>query len=153
MKPFDHTPPILRLNPYRIVAGEDRLPGARLGPDKVAAVRRMVEDTPLSFRAIARQCGVSLASVSRLATRHDWQRRHVQASAVVLTSRQRQDERFARLSDRILGLAEESVEFLDSARANATPAEIEKAMRLLRLARKAVEEERRGKRRKRRTGR
>jgi hypothetical protein len=142
MNPLYDPAPILRLNPYAIDARAVRKPGAPLAADRVAAVRRLVEETPLSFRAIAKQCGVSLTSVSRLAARHDWQRRHVGAPAFVPTSRQRQDERFARLSDRILGLAEETVEFLDSARANATPAEIQKAMRLLRLARKAAEKER-----------
>jgi hypothetical protein len=153
MYPFYNQPSIVRLNPYAIDPTAGRKPGAPLAADRVAAVRRLVEETPLSFRAIAKQCGVSLASVSRLTARHEWQRRHAEAPATVPTSRQRQDERFARLSDRILGLAEESVEFLDSARVNATPAEIHQAMRLLRLARKAVQEERKGKGRKRGKGR
>ena len=150
MTPHFLQPTIVRLGPDTNAPKPRRRPGAPLPHAQVAAIGRLVEETPLSFRAIAQQTGVSLATVSRLSARHGWERRHAEAPALVPTAAQRQNERFARLSDRILGLAEEAVEHLDSARIAATPAEIHRAMRLLRMARKAVEEERKGVGRKRR---
>ena len=144
-----HQSPIIRLNPGAPEAKPPRRQGTPVPPAQVEAVRRLVEESPLSFRAIARETGVSLACVSRLATRHDWERRHVQAPAPNPTSEQRQDARLARLSERIIGLTEEAVAFLQRTHITATTAEIQKAKRLLRLAHSVVGEERRGKGRRR----
>ena len=62
-----HQSPIIRLNPGAPEAKPPRRQGTPVPPAQVEAVRRLVEESPLSFRAIARETGVSLAS--RLAPR------------------------------------------------------------------------------------
>jgi predicted transcriptional regulator len=76
-----------------------RLP-EKLGPDRVARMRELVEGTDWSYRRIAGELGLSVATVSRYATEGGWRRPPAQAPSSPSESRQRIAEKLWRLAER-----------------------------------------------------
>ena len=102
----------------------------------VAKVRRLIGDTPLSYRAIAKRTGVGHASVARWTRDFGW-RRHVfapRATDTIPRPRAGQKLKLRLLVERLRMLAERHVRELEAS-ASVDPDKLMQALQVLKMAR------------------
>jgi hypothetical protein len=106
---------------------------------KVAAVRRLVEDTPLTYGEIAARTGVARASICRWTRDGGWRRHAFAPRATDTVPRARAGAHLKRrlLSVRLSALAERHVRELEDA-ACVDPDKLAEALELLRMAKLAA---------------
>lgn len=129
--------------PDEVPAAVCRPPGRRWRPQRtaaeVAAVRRLIEQTTLSHRLIAKRTGVSVANISRWTRQGDWQRSPFapRASDTVPTARASARLKRRMLAARLDALAERHVRELEAS-VPVDPDKLAEALELLKMARLAA---------------
>jgi hypothetical protein len=151
MRPFNE-PSIVRL---RVLPDEPdaamppRPPGSRRPHTdlKVAEVRRLIEDTPLTYGEIARRTGVDRASICRWTRDGGWQRHLFAPRATDTVPGARAGARLKRrmLAARLDALAERHIRELEES-ACVDPDKLGEALELLKMAKLAARPRRRRKR-------
>lgn len=124
--------------------------GARAphAPETLERVRRLIETTALTYRAVAAATGVSIATIARHAAAEGWCR-PVPPRSIRPTPEARRRARRAELAARLLRRAERLVEEIETD-PRATPAALAGAARLLKLSERLDRPERPRPRRRRR---
>lgn len=125
--------PVLRLSPYTPEEPRRwRGRGRPHAPDALAEVRRLVETSELSYRAIARQTGVPRTTVSRHVLEGGWLRSRGPDLPPLSPEGERRMRRGV-LAERLLRAAETLVLRVEL-NPDATPAAFARAARVLKLA-------------------
>jgi hypothetical protein len=103
---------------------------------KVAKVRRLIEETPLTYGEIAEKTGVGRASICRWTRDGAWKRPAFAPRATDTVPRERagQKLKLRRLAERLRELAERHVRELEEA-AHVDPEQLVAALELLKMAR------------------
>jgi hypothetical protein len=118
-----------------------RPPGSRRPHSdlKVAQVRRLIEDTALTYGEIARRTGVGRASICRWTRDHGWQRHPFAPRATDTVPRPRASAQLKRrtLAARLDALAERHIRELEDA-ACVDPDKLAEALELLKMAKLAA---------------
>jgi hypothetical protein len=154
--PFVQPPPLLRLNP-RLAEPAD--PAAIVTPRPrgtrrphtdatVAVVRRLIEDTALTYGEIAQRTGVGRASICRWTRDGGWTRHPMAPRATDTVPRPRAGARLKlrTLAARLAALAERHIRELEES-ACVDPEKLSEALELLKMAKLAARV-RRGRRRR-----
>jgi hypothetical protein len=105
----------------------------------VAAVRRLVEETPLTYGEIAKRTGVARASICRWTRDGGWQRHPFAPRATDTVPRPRASARLRRrtLAARLTALAERHIRELED-RACVDPDRLAEALELMKMAKVAA---------------
>jgi hypothetical protein len=151
--PFHSESPVVRLNPRAEPADPAAIVG-RYGPRqphtdaKVAAVRRLIEQSTLNYRQIAARTGVSAGSISNWKRDGGWKRPPFapRACDTIPTPRATLKLKRRMLGARLQALAERHVRELEEGGC-VDPAKLGEALELLNMARLAAQPRRRPKRR------
>jgi hypothetical protein len=111
---------------------------------KVAAVRRLIEETPLTFGEISKKTGVGRASICRWTRDHGWRRHPFAPRATDTVPRARASAKLKRrtLAARLDALAERHIRELEES-ACVDPEKLAAALELLKIAKLAARPRRR----------
>ena len=137
------SPPILRLRVHTedpAVVTSPRPRGSRRphGDATLAKVRRLIEETPLSYGEIAERTGVGRASICRWTRDGGWQRHVFAPRATDTVPRERASAKLKRrtLATRLTALAERAIREMEES-ASIDPDKLAEALELLKMIRLA----------------